>query len=173
VIYRAKEIRPRAWVAARAEGGEFEEVLDRVSKLDFDPNDLVLIDSEQGLPSGAKKENPVESKVEILPQDRPELVQMKVSSGGGFLVLADTYFPGWEAKVIADGKATDAAIMPAYGVIRAVQLPEVNGPLTVEMEYRPMSWRVGSMMSLVAWGVLLLLAMLVTARAALVRTARS
>jgi hypothetical protein len=178
-IYKSKIIRPRAWVAERAESGTLSQVLDRVSRMDFNPDEVALIDLEKdapqvALPVNEKKQEWSRQTVEILPKDRPEHLRMKVSGGGGMLVLADTYFPGWEAKVITgDGKMVSEAIRPVYGVMRGVALPESSGPVMVEMEYRPRSWRVGSMMSMVALGVLVAGAAGLLVRWMVVRTARS
>lgn len=64
---------------------------------------------------------------------------------GGWLLLADTYYPGWQATV--DGVAVD--IQPAYGVFRAVQVPA--GTHEIEFLYRPLSFAIGLASSLLAW----------------------
>lgn len=55
----------------------------------------------------------------------------------GLVVVADTYYPGWEATI--DGAPTN--IYPAEALFRAVQVPA--GTHRVEMRYRPRSLRVG------------------------------
>ena len=55
----------------------------------------------------------------------------------GYLVLADTYYPGWEARV--DGRA--APIRPANVAFRAVPVPAGNH--TVTFTYSPASVRAG------------------------------
>ena len=51
----------------------------------------------------------------------------RILKPGGWLVLADTYFPGWTATIIPQqGKEQPAAIWPAYGVMRAVKLPNIS-----------------------------------------------
>lgn len=64
------------------------------------------------------------------------------------VVLADQYFPGWEARV--DGEATP--IRAANVAMRAVAVPE--GEHVLEFEYRPTGWRYGLLASLA--GVLVL-----------------
>jgi len=44
--------------------------------------------------------------------------------------------------------------------MRAVKLPNNPSPLIVEMRYRPMSWRVGSTMAIIAWGLFAILALM-------------
>jgi hypothetical protein len=94
-------------------------------------------------------------------QKRPEVVSVVMSQGGGWLVVADSYFPGWTATIIPEkGKEQPAAIWPAYGVLRAVKLPRTTGALIVEMRYRPMSWRIGSTIAIIAWGIFAILALI-------------
>jgi len=61
-----------------------------------------------------------------------------------WLVLTDTYFPGWRAEV--DGRPT--AIAPANYAFRAVTVPA--GTHTVTFTYEPASFRVGLFISLLA-----------------------
>ncbi len=74
----------------------------------------------------------------------------------GLLVIADTYFPGWQAKV--DGVA--AAILEVNGAERGVVVEA--GVHTVEMRYRPTSVITGAVLSLL--GVLVVLGIGVVTR---------
>jgi hypothetical protein len=80
---------------------------------------------------------------------RPERVEVETDSPrDGFLVLSDTYRPGWSAHV--DG--APASILRAHGVFRAVGVPA--GKHRVLFLYRPSSLRIGAAVSLLALGVL-------------------
>jgi hypothetical protein len=73
----------------------------------------------------------------------------------GWVVLADTYYPGWVASV--DGEP--AAILPANHAFRAVAV--AAGEHTVRFEYRPRSFQLGLLLSLtglVGWLVAAFLA---------------
>ncbi len=76
-----------------------------------------------------------------------------------YLVLTDTYFPGWLAQI--DGQ--DTPIYRANGNFRAVQVPA--GEHTIRFKYSPVPFRIGSVLSLMAViGVLLALVALVWQR---------
>lgn len=60
------------------------------------------------------------------------------------LVLADTYYPGWEATV--DGQP--APVLPANALLRGVPLP-MPGRHVIEFRFRPRSVMIGGVVSLV------------------------
>lgn len=70
----------------------------------------------------------------------------------GYFVLADSYFPGWQARV----NGAPARILPANLLVRAVAIP--SGPCRVEFLYRPWGFRLGLWLSLATWSCLLLAA---------------
>ena len=79
----------------------------------------------------------------------PERVEIATDSPrDGFLVLSDTYRPGWSAWV--DG--SKAPILRAQAAFRAVRVPA--GKHRVLFLYRPGSLRIGAAVSLLALGIL-------------------
>ena len=60
------------------------------------------------------------------------------------LVLADLAYPGWRATV--DGRSAD--VLTVDGLFRGVVVPA--GAHEVELRYRPLSVRVGALLSLLA-----------------------
>jgi hypothetical protein len=101
----------------------------------FDPvRELVLADGEP-LDGGAGPSDPGSATlVESLP-DRV-LVDV-VPAGPAYLLLADSWFPGWEARV--DGRPRP--IHRADLALRAVRVEP--GDRRVEFRYAPGSWRLG------------------------------
>jgi uncharacterized membrane protein YfhO len=78
-----------------------------------------------------------------LTADEPERVVVRATADDrALLVLADTWFPGWHAKV--DGR--DAPIVRTDQLLRGVVIP--SGTHSVEFVYRPLSWRIGWIVSL-------------------------
>ncbi len=83
--------------------------------------------------------------------DEPTHVSFDVVTPmSGWLLLRDTYYPGWDAFV--DGGYVETKL--ANGVFRAVEVPE--GTHTVDFEYQPRSLRLGWMISgaaICVWGI--------------------
>lgn len=86
--------------------------------------------------------------------DTGERVEVRLpATGGGSLVLADSYYPGWTATV--DGRP--AAIQPYEGFMRQVVIPA--GAREVVFDYRPSRFYAGLAVSLVALLVVAALAL--------------
>ena len=76
--------------------------------------------------------------VTALRDQGPNAVELAVKAPeGGWLVLADTWFPGWVAEL--DGQAAES--YPANGVMRSVWIP--SGQHTVVFQYRPITVPIG------------------------------
>ncbi len=76
--------------------------------------------------------------VTALRDQGPHSVELEVEvPGGGWLVLADTWYPGWIAEL--DGQSTDS--YPANGVMRSVWVPA--GKHSVAFHYRPITVPIG------------------------------
>ena len=86
-------------------------------------------------------------------QDSPTRIVLRVDApAAGWLVLADAFYPGWEARL--DGQPTP--IYPADGLFRAVAVP--LGQHEVTFQFRPRSLQLGA--ALAAVGVVLAVAVL-------------
>lgn len=82
----------------------------------------------------------------------PERVEIRVKmENAGFLVLGDTYYPGWEAVV----KGQKEKILPADHIIRAVFLEK--GEHEVRFLYDPASFRIGMLLSIGALTAIMIL----------------
>jgi hypothetical protein len=92
--------------------------------------------SRAGLSAGAEPGAAVTGKAEII-SDEVNHVALTAAGPVGFLVLADTRYPGWRAYL--DGRETP--ILPARGVFRAVAFPA--GRHRVDFYYRPQAFKIG------------------------------
>ncbi len=142
-VYRNDAALGRAWIVSQA-----RVVSDSVAALtdpSFDPRQVVQI-STRSVKSPISKEGTAGAigTIQSL-QDSPNAVTIHAESeSGGFLVLADTFYPGWQATL--DG--TPVEILRANHAFRAVVFPP--GEHTVVFRYAPLSFRVGGAISLLS-----------------------
>jgi Bacterial membrane protein YfhO len=134
-IYRNRNAQPRARLMGRpayvADEAAASKALDAMGAAIIDR--LIVEDPDHPL----AKEAAIEGKATI-DVDLPERVEVAVDARTpAYLVLADTFDPGWSATV--DGKPTP--IRPAYAAFRAVFLPEGNH--RVVFSYEPAGFRTG------------------------------
>ena len=138
---------PRAFMVGRFKVQNKEEVLDSYYDESFDPLSEVLF----SVPVDFKPSPEFSGKVQSVSY-QPNRVSVKTSQkGSGFLVLLDSYFPGWTVRV--DGE--EQPILKANHFYRAVQLGP--GEHTLEFEFFPVGFREGLMISSAAAVVLLAL----------------
>ncbi|HUR28809.1 MAG TPA: YfhO family protein, partial [Planctomycetota bacterium] len=105
----------------------------------LDPRHVVVLSSpgRAAIDSTRGVEEKPEPAVEVL-RDDPDHAQLRVTrEKPGYLVLRRTFFPGWRASV----NGQDAPLLRADYAFCAVELPA--GESTVELAYRPMSFRLG------------------------------
>ncbi len=112
----------------------------------FDPEKVVIVEGEECFkkPQSAIRNPQYDSKYITIISYKPEEVIVDVEVGEPqWLVLSDTYYPGWE--VFVDGQREK--IYKANYFLRAVPLPP--GKHTVRFVYNPRSFKVGAGISLV------------------------
>jgi hypothetical protein len=150
-IHENESVLPRAFVAHDVEVfGSEEAVMERMLRDDFDPLRTVILE-EEPLHRPDQSFQPAEPDThgtEITLYTPHEVVIEADLSADGFLVLSDTYYPGWE--VFVDGR--EDRIYQADYLFRAVFLEE--GKHVVEFRYNPLSFRIGLAISLVSAAIL-------------------
>jgi hypothetical protein len=151
VVFENPRALPRAYVTYRARPAPpAEELLAILSRSDFDPLAESYLEGGPGLP--AVSDAPLRGGPAAIVRDEPALVEVDVElEAPGLLVLADTYFPGWQATV--DDEPVD--IHPANHLFRGVIVPA--GQHRVRFAYRPRSLMLGIAASGVGIAVLLVL----------------
>jgi hypothetical protein len=142
-VYENEAAMPRAFVVHAA-----ETVQDPVAVLvwkSFVPTTTVLL--EKGFDTSLLAQAGPD-RVEITDYTPMRVVVRAELGGGGFLVLNDVNYPGWQAFV--DDQPSE--IYQANYIFRAVYLPA--GRHTVEFVYRPLSLYVGSAISLTTLAII-------------------
>jgi hypothetical protein len=149
-VYENPFARPRLSFVPRGAVLSDEATLARLANGDWDPSAEVLLDGGSpfhGRP-GTATDGPTAPRFVIDGND--EVVCEVLAPTAGYLLLSDTYYPGWQAFV--DGGP--AEILRANYVFRAVAL--VPGKHLVEFRYRPQSLAAGFALSMIALLTLLL-----------------
>lgn len=130
-LYENKKVLPRAFIAFNSKVIIDDRILkEKIRTMHLDNEDYVYLSS--GKEIGYHK--PFSTKANIIDYS-PNTVRIKASlDSEGYLVLADSFYPGWEASV--DGR--EAEILRAFYNLRAVLL--VPGEHDVLFQYRPQSF---------------------------------
>lgn len=138
-IYENKAVLPRAFVVHEIEViPSGQAILERLVSDDFDPQQTLILEERPPHPIAAKSglthDGSWAQVISYLPN---EVVVEARASPGGFLFLADAYYPGWKAYV--DGE--EEKVYAADYLFRAVFLP--GGEHRIEFRYEPRSFEVG------------------------------
>jgi uncharacterized membrane protein YfhO len=121
------------------------EVRQELIAPDFDPHrEVIIMEAEHSLTIDNQVNRAVDAVPVPIVEQQPHRVRLSVETPTtGFVVLTDTFYPGWQATV--DGQP--AAIWPANLAFRAVAVEA--GKHTVEFSYRPRSFVVGLWISVI------------------------
>ena len=123
VVHRIEPVPDEGAAYARLVAGRNQPV---------DPHVAIVEPDEQGGFPAALVDGPQLEPVVIVQEDDPDRVALQaVLSGAGLVVVADSYYPGWTARV--DGQAVP--IYPTDLLFRGVRVPA--GRHRVEFVYAP------------------------------------
>jgi hypothetical protein len=156
-VHKIDNPRPRALlmtdVVVIADDGQ---ALGVVRDLGFDPRQTLILDREPGISLPDELSGEV-GRAEVMLYQPERIVIETESETNAVLSVSEVDYPGWQTTV--DGEP--AEILRAYGGLRAVALEA--GEHSVEMIYRPLSFRVGvivsglsalALLGLALWGLI-------------------
>ncbi|MEP7288161.1 MAG: YfhO family protein [Chloroflexota bacterium] len=136
----------RVWIAPTVMSFHNSDDVEKFIGADgWNPEQTVAIEGDQGdltLPTSTQP-----GTARLTDETPLDLSITAESPGGGMLVLADTYYPGWQATL--DGSPT--TIYRANLAFRGVVVPA--GTHMIRMQYQPTSWQVGSVISVIALAI--------------------
>ncbi|MDD5436685.1 MAG: YfhO family protein [Candidatus Omnitrophica bacterium] len=144
-IYENRNVLPRAFLSARAVVlNKREAIFGKFQDKKWDPEEeVVLEEAPPGIADGGERRTNGESAA-IIKYSPNEVIVKAVVEHPRFLVLSDSYYPGW--KVYIDGKP--GKIYIANYVSRAVYLNA--GEHAVRFVFDPFSFRLGLAITLFA-----------------------
>ena len=113
----------------------------------FDLSSEIVIEESLPIEQAKELENSKideNSSVEIISYESERVIIKSKNSTSAFLVLTDSFYPGWDAYIDGD----ETKIYRADGVVRAVYVPA--GEHTIEFSYMPNSLLIGLFISLIS-----------------------
>lgn len=121
------------------------KILKRIYDPEFNPHKSVVLES---LPSqNIISTSEIETDTIQVSENNASRIQFKVNTNKPSLfVLSDAYFPGWKAFV----NGTETKILRANYAFRSIEIP--TGESTILFEYKPKSFQVGLVVSLLSSG---------------------
>jgi hypothetical protein len=142
-VYENAGALPRARFVPRVEVvADAMALLHRLTSGDDDPSQVALVETPPASGTLGERGDAGGARVTFV-QDDPEHIVLRVDAPrAGFVLLADQYYPGWQATV--NGRPTP--VERADYVFRLVAVPA--GTSTVEFRFRPASVLVGGLVSL-------------------------
>lgn len=144
-LYENKRWMPRAFVVPKARTEELEKQFDTIKNIELNPKNEVLIEET------IDKEGGQEYKEANIDYYSPNKIKLSVSTEKpGFLVISETYYPGWKAY----DNGAETKIYQANYIMRALYLPA--GDHNIEFIYDPISYKVGKWITLTTLLILLI-----------------
>ncbi len=120
-----------------------EQIWERLSDPALDPAQTVILESPAEISTGCQPA--AQASANLLSETSSDLIIRVQAPVAGWLVVADTWYPGWQATL--DGRPVP--LLRADGLFKAVQVPA--GEHNIIISYQPASFKVGALLSLIAW----------------------
>jgi hypothetical protein len=140
-IYRNKDVVPRAYIARSvATLPNDSTILHRLSE-DLPESRAAYFTPDQSI-SSIQSSSGADDSVRFISEWSDEIELESTSADSSYLVLSDTYYPGWVAQY--DGK--DVPVLRCNYAMRAIRIPP--GKHKIKFMFRPASFRIGAWFSL-------------------------
>lgn len=140
-VYENKNVLPRAFLVHEVVvKNSDKEIIDQLLDSNFDLAKAAVI--EENVSLGKTKFNLKNDKVLYFNYGQTSSFIKTNSEADGFLLVTDSFYPGWEAKI--DGQP--AKIYRTDFAFRGIFVPQ--GEHLIEFIYQPLSFRLGSFISL-------------------------
>lgn len=149
VRFEQRAAQPRfRWVSCGVSAVDEFEALDLLRSSGFDIDHQVIIEGElPSIPQNCSQLS--KAQIEVV-DEAPDRVELRIDAPqGGYLVMAEVWYPGWQAAV----DDSPAEIKRANYLFRAVWVPA--GDHQVEISYRPKVFYAGALVSGIACLVLI------------------
>ena len=150
-VYENQRVLPRAFLVERGiEAADLTDARRLLARPEFDPRREVILERVAPQPQVVREpgfEGAVGPAPIVTSYGPNRAAVQALTLRPSYLVLADVYVPGWNVRV--DG--AERPLLRVDGIFRGVQL--TPGQHEVVFEYRPLSFRLGGLLSLLALGL--------------------
>lgn len=141
-VYRNSQFVGRALTVFNYSVDKPASILTKLRSDSFNPRQSLLLEQQPNDPgprlSGAEASKACDGSTTEITSEKPDKLTVDASmSQPGFLLLLDTWYPGWKATV----NGVESPILRADYNFRAVQLPA--GKSVIQFCYQPESFRLG------------------------------
>jgi hypothetical protein len=133
--YENLDVMPRAFLVDRAAVVSTDEALAAITRADFDPRTAAVLLEDPSSPQLPASPGGSPGATELTALSANRVVVRVNATRASYLVLADTNYPGWQARL--DGARTP--IYQAHYLFRAVYVPA--GEHEVAFAFMPTSYR--------------------------------
>ncbi|GIK41183.1 MAG: hypothetical protein BroJett011_50160 [Chloroflexota bacterium] len=152
-VHRLNTVGPRAWLVAQAETAGDQTILQKIADPNFDRWHVALLEANSEwprsvasdvIPTNTQDASDLTYHVSRITSHTSRLTLHLTTDAPALLILSEVDYPGWQATV--DGQSTP--ILRAYYTLRAVPVPA--GEHTVELTFRPFSFTVGAIITVLS-----------------------
>jgi len=160
-LYRVRDPFPRAWLVKNYRVMESQAILAAVTSREFSPDQEVLLEEEPKWEKGPGPTARLQSRSTLAPHrveilsERNNRLDIRVNTPeDALLVVSDSYFPGWKARVAALGSNgnRDKRGEGETGILRGNYhfraIPLNAGAYEIRFSYEPMSFKLGGLITL-------------------------
>jgi hypothetical protein len=143
-IWEYQKAFPRAWLVDRTQVVETPQaMLDAIRSPEFDPASVAYVESP--IEGDTLVDEGGQTGTAFVTEWTENTITLSIDANrDAILILAEAYYPGWDATV--NGETAD--IFPVFSILRGVRVPA--GESIVQFSYDPMSFRIGLTISAVA-----------------------
>lgn len=146
-VFENLRAEPRAWIAAEVRAVNDPDAIETIHRgqfadgTSFNPRETAIVSPDEGPSGGPFSPGSSRANVQQISDGR---VRVAVSTrGGGFLVLSESHYRGWRARI--DGNLTP--VRRADVAFQGVVVP--SGDHVVEFEFVSMTLRAGAALSVI------------------------
>jgi hypothetical protein len=138
LVFRVPDARPHVYLAGAARIATDADAVHVMLDPGFDPHHEIVLPPDS---AAATSDVALQGAVTVVESKADRLRLVAEADRAGWLVVLDTFDPGWQARV--DGQATP--VVRANLTFRAIPIPA--GRHEIDLAYRPTSVKVGLMLS--------------------------